>query len=247
MRTCEVDECDRKHVAKGMCGTHYNKAKYPAEVRHRKIPHVCDCCGGTFEREGRAARYANTYCSYLCRDYAKGSTLTCKLPADHWVYMFGASSEWKPKVPASFNCAWCEKPGVRSRTQRTFCAKACAVRAKRASRRGREFNAPGAFTWAELVRLWVAFDKACAYCAKPTSLSNIQAEHVHPLSKGGRNDLSNLLPSCGPCNSDKRDLLLPDWALDRGRRALPAVTTTWDDNDPRFRHLVTPTSLLQAA
>lgn len=245
MRTCGVDGCDKKHVAKGMCGTHYNKAKYPAEVRHRKIPHVCDGCGITFEREARVKRYANIYCSNLCRDYAKGSIGTCKLPAEHWALMYGATCTFKPA--RCIDCSWCGTAIVTTLDTQQFCTRTCKIKAAKAKRRAAEHNAIGVYTWAQIARLWVAFDKGCAYCARPTALTDIQAEHVQALSRGGANNLSNLLPSCGPCNSDKRELTLDEWATDRVRRKLPPVTTTWTHTDPRYAHLSTGRSLAHLA
>jgi 5-methylcytosine-specific restriction endonuclease McrA len=40
----------------------------------------------------------------------------------------------------------------------------------------------------------------CAYCGERPA---IHQDHVVPLSKGGTDDLSNLLPSCQPCNQSK--------------------------------------------
>jgi 5-methylcytosine-specific restriction endonuclease McrA len=34
--------------------------------------------------------------------------------------------------------------------------------------------------------------------------SDIEIDHVVPLSKGGSNDLSNLVTACKPCNQAKR-------------------------------------------
>lgn len=79
-----------------------------------------------------------------------------------------------------------------------------------------------------------------------TPLSEIQAEHVQPLSRGGANGTTNLLPSCGPCNADKRDLALMDWNPDRERRGLAPVKTTWHPSDDRYQHLVSGSTLATA-
>jgi len=42
-------------------------------------------------------------------------------------------------------------------------------------------------------------DGLCFYCS---GLAN-QADHVVPIAMGGSDDPSNLVPSCGPCNSSK--------------------------------------------
>ena len=41
----------------------------------------------------------------------------------------------------------------------------------------------------------------CHYCKGPANT----ADHILPVSQGGTNEVSNLLPSCRPCNSSKKD------------------------------------------
>jgi hypothetical protein len=38
----------------------------------------------------------------------------------------------------------------------------------------------------------------------------LQIDHIHPVAKGGTNDLTNLITACGPCNAGKRDKTLDD-------------------------------------
>lgn len=202
---------------------------------------TCDCCEATFNREKRNKRkYKGTYCTELCRDFHRWGPLSRKLPRDHWARLIGKTCSWKPPVtlaPTAFTCAWCEKPGISNHPTTEYCDDVCRGRAKRARRRGKVFGAHGTYTWGQVVRLWASFDRACAYCHRPTELQDIQAEHVIALARGGANNISNILPSCAPCNSDKRDLALHEWEADRARRHLPPVTTHWDASDTRYRHL----------
>lgn len=68
-------------------------------------------------------------------------------------------------------------------------------------RRALEVSAAGAFTPAEFSALCDALDHRCFYCgeAKP-----LHADHNIPLTRGGSNDLDNILPACKSCNSRKR-------------------------------------------
>ncbi len=71
--------------------------------------------------------------------------------------------------------------------------------AARHYRRARVYRAPGDFDgweW-ELVRAW--WGGRCLRCGA----SGVTVDHVVPLSRGGRNDPSNLQLLCGPCNSAK--------------------------------------------
>jgi len=67
-------------------------------------------------------------------------------------------------------------------------------------RRARELGAPGNFTSAEWMQLLVEYEHRCAYCGCEGPL---QADHRVPLSRGGSNDITNILPACGLCNQRK--------------------------------------------
>jgi 5-methylcytosine-specific restriction endonuclease McrA len=56
------------------------------------------------------------------------------------------------------------------------------------------------FTAAEWLALVERFAGACAYCGRP---GNLEADHVIPISRGGTNDIQNILPACRACNRSK--------------------------------------------
>lgn len=47
-------------------------------------------------------------------------------------------------------------------------------------------------------------DHICNYCGGPAT----SADHVIPKSKGGMDELSNLVAACIPCNASKGDTIL---------------------------------------
>jgi 5-methylcytosine-specific restriction endonuclease McrA len=242
MRTCSVDDCTKAHRAKGLCATHYNQT---LPNRHPKATYACVACGGQAVKDaGRDKRYANVYCSDLCKNYARWGGCSTRLPSDHWARWYGCTSSWTaPVVIENGPCGWCG--GVNERTRSSaFCSYRCKKAQYKATRRGREHNAPGTYTWMDITRLWQVFDRACAYCHTPTPLAEIQAEHVVALSNGGANNTTNLLPSCAACNSDKRDLPLDAWNADRARRGLDPRCTAWSMDDTRFRHLTSVHALV---
>ena len=84
------------------------------------------------------------------------------------------------------------------------------VRTYEQNRRGRELNAEGSFTAAEWLDRLLEFNNHCAYCLQP--LDKVEQEHMNPLSRGGTNNIDNLVPSCPPCNRKKHDKNLLEFA-----------------------------------
>ena len=56
----------------------------------------------------------------------------------------------------------------------------------------------------------------CVYCGGVAAM----VDHVRPLSRGGWEHESNLVPACGPCNCGKRSSLLTEWRPDRVAHAV---------------------------
>lgn len=76
------------------------------------------------------------------------------------------------------------------------------------NRRARLLKAAGSHTVAEWRAILKAHGHRCAYCGLKQSLvGRLTRDHYVPLSKGGSNAASNIVPSCSPCNHRK-------WAKD---------------------------------
>ncbi len=45
------------------------------------------------------------------------------------------------------------------------------------------------------------YDYKCAYCKTPSP--RLQKDHVIPVSKGGSDEISNIVPACSYCNASK--------------------------------------------
>lgn len=58
----------------------------------------------------------------------------------------------------------------------------------------------GIHTTSEWLALVVANNNECANCHEDRPLTR---DHIVPLSRGGTNDISNIQPLCGSCNSSK--------------------------------------------
>lgn len=244
-RTCTMPECDRPHRARGLCGSHYNQAHQPD--RHAKKMVACAWCGTEVMKSSGGGRKYGQVCSDQCRQYL--ATPYCILPADHWARWCGKSSAWTPPaikpILERFVSNTCDECGtgfieynqynVMANYSR-YCSDQCQVRVSRRTRKAREHNATGTYRWIEVIRLWVAAGKQCSYC-DVVMTEQPDPDHVVPLSRGGRNDMGNILPCCHLCNSDKCDLTLDEWAVERARLSKPPVRTSLPFADPRFKHL----------
>lgn len=76
------------------------------------------------------------------------------------------------------------------------------------SRFYREKNAVGNHTMKDLKDIQEAWHGMCAYCRKNKADT---IDHVTPLTKGGTNDVGNLVPACFSCNSKKGNKSIWAW------------------------------------
>lgn len=226
-------QCGKPVEAKGLCKYHYKQNRRSMVGRgERQVPRACTVCGEhILKPPGSGARSRRPVCSYACRTY---------LQWGHW-----PASTWVPPKPKTakigaprFYSAECPECGEHFITERKpnarhFCSPLCKKRQIARRRRAREHEAPGMFRWVEVIRLHLDNDRRCAYCDQVVD-GQPDPDHVIPLSRGGWNDLANILPSCRRCNSSKSDKTPDEWIADRDARGLPPLAF-----DPaRWRHLV---------
>lgn len=63
-------------------------------------------------------------------------------------------------------------------------------------------------TPSQLLTRWAQFGHRCAYC---NASGELELEHVVPISKGGLHHISNIVPACHSCNSNKRSQDAERW------------------------------------
>ena len=86
-----------------------------------------------------------------------------------------------------------------------------------ANRRARKSGNGGSHTLQEWREKCALFANLCAYCGEPKPL---QRDHRVPLTRGGTNDIDNIVPACASCNASKHTKT--DREFIEGRR-----TSTW--------------------
>jgi 5-methylcytosine-specific restriction endonuclease McrA len=67
----------------------------------------------------------------------------------------------------------------------------------------RKRNAPGSHTFEQWMARVEFYVWRCVYCKKELTVQTLTQDHVKPVSKGGSNWASNLVPACKSCNSSK--------------------------------------------
>lgn len=68
------------------------------------------------------------------------------------------------------------------------------------------------FTYEERTKILKRSYKICCRCGRPLTTKNMTVEHVVPLSRGGTNQIENLVALCPQCNKDKGSMIyLPEF------------------------------------
>lgn len=76
----------------------------------------------------------------------------------------------------------------------------------------------------------------CQYCGQKSPNVLLVIDHIEPVSKGGTNDILNLITSCCDCNSGKSDRPLSDTTvLDKQRQQLEELQERRDQIDMMFQ------------
>lgn len=84
-------------------------------------------------------------------------------------------------------------------------------------RRARKLKAEGSHTPKQSAALFRLQGEKCANCRIKLTRKNRHLDHIHPLSKGGSNDVRNLQWLCVPCNCTKSAKDPLKWAAENGR------------------------------
>lgn len=133
---CTVQGCEGKHLAKGFCGTHYQRFR---KTGSPDLPAIlrCDRCGSAFERPYKGNPHAIRFCSHECR-YAAQLEAGRANQETRYAYL----KVWRKKNPHLLTAA--------------------LIRRKARKSGARIYEVSGR----DLKRLVARFDGLCAYCKK---------------------------------------------------------------------------------
>lgn len=104
---------------------------------------------------------------------------------------------------------------IRSRAKKWRDAHPEKVSVYNQQRRVRINKASGSHTSDDILRIFSLQKGRCAYCHKKVG-KKYHVDHIHPLSKGGDNNATNLCIACASCNTSKGSQLPHEWAKKRG-------------------------------
>lgn len=187
------------------------------------MPKKCTRCQqvkdeSEFHKRSIKKGYLMSWCKSCWSDYNKerGQTESYKEAERAWQKKYADKAEVKAKrsrresqrirtLRESNRQGWQEYLKKISEYRRTRWATDPIYVAKetaRALNRKAQKYQGGSFTEQEWLDLCARYDYRCLCCKEQKPLT---VDHVMPLSKGGSNDIGNIQPLCGSCNSSKRD------------------------------------------
>jgi 5-methylcytosine-specific restriction endonuclease McrA len=119
-----------------------------------------------------------------------------------------AMRRWRERHPEAHraeNAAYYERHAqlMNQRIAAYHRANPAVVRAKSQKHRALRLAAQGAFTADDWQRLVRAHEGRCAYCGE---FAPLEPDHRVALSRGGSNDIANILPACHRCNARKHQM-----------------------------------------
>lgn len=241
----EVPSRKQRFCSRTCQATAYAAKRQAIRGPRKRYTNVCLGCSSTYLTTNRHSQV----CSLECRNWINPRIArTSAVPVTHpahpqykpWSRVSLVHSTRGTRCPVTYDaCCWCDaaivvKPSCHYWIGQLCCSKQCSRRRSKNQRRAREAGATGSFTWSQFMRLFIAGGRMCAYCDVVID-GQPDPDHVIPLSRGGSNSITNIVPACRACNSSKCDLTLTDWAARRQRlgQSPRRVVLT----GPRFHHL----------
>jgi len=81
--------------------------------------------------------------------------------------------------------------------------RSCVVSSSIVMIRGRHRSPSRGHVGLSKYRLFARDRQTCAYCGSHCSEADLTVEHIHPVSRGGRHEWTNVVTACRSCNTRK--------------------------------------------
>jgi 5-methylcytosine-specific restriction endonuclease McrA len=184
---------DRKHYAKGKCQECYNASRYaqnPEKWKQRKRQWRIENPG----RDAEVARLRYVETREKLREYKRTwrlKNIQAQLKRER---------ARRAKNPSRYRATF-------SKWQRANTDK-CRAIANRRRARLRDGRSVGVSS-ENFREMCEASGWRCWYCLVFSKV--LQREHIVPISRGGQDELFNVVPACASCNARKGSKLLSEW------------------------------------
>jgi 5-methylcytosine-specific restriction enzyme A len=108
----------------------------------------------------------------------------------------------KPKKYHTKNCFYCNERFETTSPNQLSCSKQCGLETQKI--KVLLFKKKTSF------HIFERDNFTCVYCGKNSYEDNAKliVEHIYPRSKGGQNDINNMITACSKCNGEKSAKLL---------------------------------------
>jgi len=176
----------------------------------RQMTKTCELCGTSYQTGRKHSRYCSKPCYY---------SVAKKRSSARWAEY--AAQAYPDNLKTKI-CRWCNEPmqvkAQRSHSSRLYHPE-CSVEAQRARYRIKTVKRQSK------TRVWrispdqvvKEYGETCHICSKPIDIAlkrthryGLTVDHLVPLSRGGKDDMSNLRPAHWICNVYKSDKLMEE-------------------------------------
>ena len=230
MRICDIEGCGRAHQGRGWCSLHYQawrahgdplgRAPAPPEGEKRrytpraKAKRTCSWCSEEYESSAANSKFCNSKCREKDR-YARQKESRLAWQREYRAReaeAIAARAKARHEINPERRRAQARESYLRHRDRRV----ADAIRYQRAhpevvalTRTRRRTTERFSITQRDHRRMLERFRHRCAYCEVRLAPwgrelpNSLQWDHVIPLSRGGRDSVGNIVPSCRDCNIRK--------------------------------------------